>query len=171
MKKLLSLLAGLFLVLVFVGSASAAPMTWTETLSFDVTVPPTLNYYHDLRTDGFDAATDYVSNYTLEIELYDDKSDPWYAKGEWAAIWAPGIPHTTWTMNDVTLGWSLAGWLDINDDGTLNVSIESWFGDFKVGDSTLTAWGEAFEPVPEPTTMILFGLGLLGLAGVSRKKS
>jgi hypothetical protein len=26
------------------------------------------------------------------------------------------------------------------------------------------------NPVPEPTTILLFGIGLLGLAGVSRKK-
>ena len=28
-----------------------------------------------------------------------------------------------------------------------------------------------FGPVPEPTTMLLFGLGILGIAGVSRKKT
>ena len=27
------------------------------------------------------------------------------------------------------------------------------------------------KPIPEPTTMILFGIGLLGIAGVSRKRS
>jgi hypothetical protein len=31
--------------------------------------------------------------------------------------------------------------------------------------------GEGTDPVPEPTTMLLFGTGLLGLAGVVRRKS
>ncbi len=42
------------------------------------------------------------------------------------------------------------------------------------GSSDYTTWETitfaAVAPVPEPATMLLFGLGILGLAGVSRKK-
>jgi len=38
------------------------------------------------------------------------------------------------------------------------------------GLSHVSFWAAENNPVPEPTTMLLFGLGLLGVAGVSRKK-
>ncbi len=38
------------------------------------------------------------------------------------------------------------------------------------GTSGLTSFDAQIAPVPEPATMILFGIGLIGIAGVTRKK-
>lgn len=62
------------------------------------------------------------------------------------------------TISD-TIVWSTIFNGDDGDDG-------------KHGISHLTAWtvSENEYPVPEPATMLLLGFGLIGLAGVSRKK-
>ncbi|MCF6248841.1 MAG: PEP-CTERM sorting domain-containing protein [Desulfobacula sp.] len=54
----------------------------------------------------------------------------------------------------------------INDDGEM-VWGEAWIR----GNLTLLSAVSSQAPVPEPATMLLFGLGLLGLAGISRKKA
>ena len=68
-----------------------------------------------------------------------------------------------------------ASWLS-----SVQLSTGGWSGDWEADDSTrennevtgeaLWALGPEGANVPEPATMMLFGIGLLGLAGVSRKK-
>ena len=80
-------------------------------------------------------------------------------------------------------GWTLAGQTQLSLTGLYSVTIRSLLGDFYVGGSSLTVRGEELgatgpvrnpsTSVPEPGTLSLFGLGLLGLgfgAGLRKKK-
>ena len=66
---------------------------------------------------------------------------------------------------DTTYGVNV---VDALADGAFRVSIVSVWGDFYIDQSELRI---NYTPVPEPTTTLLLGLGLVGLAGVRRKKS
>jgi len=77
-------------------------------------------------------------------------------------------------------GWSVQGFAQLQSSGKITVTIDSLLGDFYLGDSTLTVNGNSpytvrqKVAVPEPGTLGLMGLGLLGVAfamGSRRKQA
>ena len=69
--------------------------------------------------------------------------------------------HTAWRRSAPHyIAGETGAWAYIGDPGNLSTSA-GITGSLQGGQQT---------PVPEPATMLLFGLGLLSVAGVSRKK-
>lgn len=154
-------------------SAQAIPTVWTDTLDFNpnILITPSDNYEytHDITDDGFDIATDTIINYSVLINLFDDSRED---GAEVAYVNLPGLlgDRLFFSLSGLEFGgWSLAGHTSLQDSGLLDVTIDSWWGDFYLGDSTLIACGDDVVSVPEPGTLSLFGLGLLGLALAVRR--
>lgn len=77
-----------------------------------------------------------------------------------------GVVHTNWALDnglgDFHIDWALTLGANI-------FTVKAYGTDNTTAEATITLYGTT-NTVPEPTTMVLFGFGLLGLAGVSRRK-
>ncbi len=91
-------------------------------------------------------------------DVYSVVSFSLYGDGNWIGDYSPG---------------SGGGLADIYSFGPIQAryfkldALVSTSNHFNIGE---VAFGASAAPVPEPATMLLFGLGLLGLAGVNRRK-
>jgi len=126
---------------------------WTHTYSFEVELPS-------------------ITSANLTLGLMDDGGC--FDMFELAVGWTEGV-RKFWIGEVDTGEYSYSLAINGLDDGIYKVFLRSLFGDFYVASSRLvidyTDSGDTGAvPVPEPASMLLFGAGLIGLAGTFRKK-
>lgn len=171
-------------------STAASADVITDTVASNpnlaITFTSPYTFTHDILDSGFLVGTDTVTAANLSIKLTDDNGNEEYqfvvGAGQTISytqangLWKVANNDSNGTTQLITL--SATSITDLNTDGLLSVTVKSlnngdnFFFASSILSATVTK-GEVTDPageVPEPTTVALVGLGLLGFAA-SRRKS
>lgn len=172
MKKILAVLIGLMMVFGVASMSSAA--IWTGTYN------PSPNIYigggswineYNVSLVGFNPLTDTVTSAYAVVYVYDDSDSSYeYARVNFTTSnvdqYSWEVDGTSGSPTSVTIQL-LNGYAGFNNDGATPFSLWATSGDFYFDRIVYTAEGTS---VPEPTSMLLIGLGLVGFAAVRRRK-
>lgn len=186
MKRLLIILSFLLTGTFTSVHAGYIPATWSDTFNYNKMMDggnlgpsgnSTVSWLFDITDDGFTPLSDIVLSYDITLNVRDDidqdrrfcllcKENAFFDQPGFIGDKSFEIDYT-----DEVLGWSLAGLIDLNLDGTMGVSLTATRGDFWFNSATLDADGKEYVSVPEPAMLSIFGAGLLGLGFARRFKN
>ncbi|VAW95086.1 RND efflux system, inner membrane transporter CmeB [hydrothermal vent metagenome] len=130
-----------------------------------------VSWQFNILDAGYNPASQEITSATIGLNLRDDRG--WFERfliPEFANLSA-GLNTYSWEVDTGTSSFSIDSLLTLSDTGLLDVTLVATFGDFYFDYATLTvdAVNGAVQ-IPEPTSLALMGLGLLGLAFVQRRK-
>ena len=172
MKKSVILLAVLILF-AFTGVASAI-VNYTHMYDPpDVTISPgnPVEWDVDLTIPaiGFHPASQDILSAVMTLVLSDDdgEDEKGWLTVEWGTeYFAINNPTSTVFM---TIGSNASLGLIYLQDGKQHYKVTAQYGNFIFDKAILNV--EATDPVPEPATMLLLGLGLIGIAVVYKRRN
>ena len=128
-----------------------------------------VSWQFDLTDYGFDPNTQDV----ISAEVVLDLSDDWDWWPEYATF-IVGTDYDWWEVDTGDFSFTITSFVTLSDSGTVDCTLTVIWGDFYFNGATLYAEGTqsstASVPSPEPGTILLLGTGLVGLAGLGKKK-
>lgn len=134
------------------------------------------SYTHDLTDDGFIPGTTMATSGTIEIQFSDDYD--WWLENifPWEIILivvddfdfdTGGVLGSASSfVNEIEVN-ALA---QINADGMLDITIESLWGDFYVGQSVLSVYTTNTSDAPAPPVLGILLIGLLSMSAAGRMR-
>ena len=146
----------------FGSAANAGVITDTVDQKIYVPILGSHTYTHDIKDNGFILGT--AASGRLQISIVDDSRRD-FPEVVLVIVDSFDFDSGGLAFNAVENALGLQAIGSLNQDGMLQVIVQSVAGDFLVQDSVLTV-----ETVPAPGPLMLFGAGLLAL-GIARRKA
>lgn len=180
MKKLLSIISSAMVLCFLAGAAWAVPITFEDERHIDPYWPVytgnPCSYTHNIIDDGYLPGTDTLLSAFLIQDVVDQyhSGDPWMRLQIYDGAADAFVNVGTYKVGFSFINVNLSGYLnDIKESPWDEIHFKAWTtGDaFLFRDSYLIVNVDrpVTAPIPEPTAILLLGLGMIGLAGVRRK--